>query len=277
MKTLTRDPIENIKFLMSDTIDWKGTIGVGDFMMGLNTCHMISHLMNKPVKMNVHWNHDSKYLFHCEDPETIVERMEWIHSRYHRQHDVEVTHVFNSEDKDVFQYRWRGFDRFDRKRGTAIAGINSWAFRPDLFTEIDDNKVVIWKPFKNATPAPSWKKSFTEQDWSLIHGWYLTEKHKYNVVELDYRTPVREAFYHLSNCKFFVCYDGMWHYIARNFLKPGVVVGNNGIIKYHNPQCILYEKPDEYKSLFKHRDVLEQKLEEQCKPYREKVLKLIEQ
>ena len=277
MMERVRDPIDNVQYDLSDTIDWKGTIGVGDFQMGLNACHMTAHLLGRPVTMNVHWAHDEDYLFHCEDPETIIERFDYLHSRYHRQEEVIVNHIFNSDDKDVFKYRWRGLDRVGRPRGTPIVGLNSWSFRPDTYRPVDNNKVVIWRPFANATPAPRWKKTFTEHDWYKIVEWYLKSKHKYNVVELDYRTTVREAFYHLSECRFFVCYDGMWHYVARNFCKPGVAVGDSGIIRYHDPQCVQFLKPDNYEALFKHKSVLEETLDKQCKPYHNKILKLIEQ
>ena len=59
-----------------------------------------------------------------------------------------------------------------------------------------------------------------------------------NVVELTYRTPVREAMYEISTCRQVICYDGMWHYIAKNFARPMAVVSNEGVTKYHTPHAI---------------------------------------
>lgn len=59
------------------------------------------------------------------------------------------------------------------------------------------------------------------------------------VTELTYRTPVSEAMYHISTCRQIVCYDGMWHYMARNYHKPTVVVSPEGISKYHTPNAIV--------------------------------------
>lgn len=273
-RIITPDPLRpdsNVKYEICNYIEWKGTIGVGDSMMGLNTCHMISHLLQTPVHMDVHWYHDKNYLFHCEDPETIVERFEFIQTCYKNSENVIVNHIFNSKDDDLHEQRFRGFQRIDKKRGAVFSGLNSWIFREDLFVPPKENKVVIWKPFKNATPARLWKRSFREKDWRKVENHYLRQKHGYDVVELSYRTPIREAFYHISTCKFVVCYDGMWHYITRNFMKPAVVFGNNGVIKNHNPNAVLFETPTNYEQLFRNKRRLERKLERTAGDYAKKM------
>ena len=45
--------------------------------------------------------------------------------------------------------------------------------------------------------------------------------------------------YHISTCRQVVSYDGMWHYIARNFSKPTVIVSPEAISKYHTPNAIV--------------------------------------
>src|SRR5210317_346182 len=141
------DPDNGVQYEVSNYIEWKGTIGVGDLMMGLNVCHMASHLLNTPVHMDMHWFHDENYLFHCEDPETIVERFDFLHKRYRNNENVIVKHIFDSQDEDLKKYRWRGFQRTDKPRGKVFSGLNSWVFREDLFVPAIENKVVIWKPF----------------------------------------------------------------------------------------------------------------------------------
>jgi len=265
------DPFNKLYWEVSNWIEWKGTIGVGDSMMGLNSCHMISYMLDKPVHMDVHWYHDEDYLFHCEDPETIVERFDYIHSLYKENDRVIVNHIFNSNDRDLYKARWRGFNRTDKERGSPPLHINSWIFREDLIRyPYKENKIVIWKPFRNATPAPDWKRSFAEHHWTKILDWYLEEKHGFDITEIDYRTPVREAIYHIKTCRAVVGYEGMWHYIARNLLKPSVFLGDSTINICHDPQAIALHRPDgSLEKLFKEKttflETIDNKLNEYVK------------
>lgn len=274
-RIVARDPFNKIEYEISDFIQWKGNIGAGDLMMGLNACHMIAHMLKSPVYMDVHWPHGEDYLFHFEDPETIIERFDYLHSCFYKNETVIVNHIFNSDDEDIVEFRWRGFQRIRKPRGAPFNGINNWVFRDELFRPEIENKVVIWKPFNNATPSQRWKLSFGRKDWYKIENHYLKKKHGYDVFELDYRTPIREVVYHISTCKFVVCYEGMWGYVARNFMKPAVVFGNNSIVKVHNPQAIIFAKPIGYEKLFKDKDNLERKLEQKAREYRKKVRRVL--
>ena len=76
----------------------------------------------------------------------------------------------------------------------------------------------------------------TNSDWDDIiklltwEGWIL--------VELTYRTPIRDAFKQISEADFIFSYDGMWHYIARNFGKPMFIPSWEGITYYNTPQAV---------------------------------------
>jgi hypothetical protein len=275
MRAFKTDPIDQRNWEVSDHLEWKGTIGQGDSMMGLNVAHMMASLLKTTVKMDVHWYHSKDYLFHPEDPETIVQRFDYIKSMYYKNETVEINHIYNSTETDIKNIRFRGFIEDKKTRGSVINGLNSWIFRPDLFTPPERDKIVIWKPFNNATPAPSWKLSFGESDWSKIEKHYLKKKHRYNIVELSYRTPIREAFYHIRTCNYVVCYDGMWHYITRNFMKPSFVIGNQSVIKAHNPHAITMRKPDGYEKIFRNHDKMISHLETKCNTYRDKMFRYL--
>ena len=81
----------------------------------------------------------------------------------------------------------------------------------------------------------------------------------FNVVELTYRTPVSEAFYEISTCRLVLCYDGMWHYIARNFSIPMIVISKDGVTKYHTPHAITASglKEDNYNIWWYLKDIAE--------------------
>ena len=243
-----------------ELVTWRGTPGVGDFMWALNSVH--NHCYNNNIKatLEFHWEHDEDYLHHFEDPETIIERLEYIHNFYHRKDDVTVKHVFGEKTR---YSDWKFSDDFVKMDDgrTRIAAINrgeknrfwfqsgtytdemggttprpNWIFRQDAFMETDQKKVVVWTPTFNAEVPRTWKRILTKEQWDdIIRS--LVGAGLY-VVELSYRTPVREAMYHIATCRQIVCYDGMWHYIARNFCKPMIVVSPEKITKYHTPNAV---------------------------------------
>ena len=248
-------------------VTWRGTPGVGDFMMALNVCHSHAFSTKQQIELTMHWEHNENHLHHFEDPETIIERMEYIHNFYHRKDDVIVKHEFCSQDPRYTDWKWKDdirvkgsvaeilhpkelgaelFEQYKQKKrfwfsdgayeDTVHSPPNRWLFREDAFQETDRKKVVVWTPTFNAEQPRWWKRKLTPHDWDVII--HKLRRQGMNVIEIDYRTPVREAMYHIANCRLVVCYDGMWHYIAFNFARPMVVVSKEGITKYHTPQCV---------------------------------------
>lgn len=244
-----------------ELITWRGTPGVGDFMWALNSAHNYCYKNNKKVNLEFQWEHSEDHLHHFEDPETIIERLEYIHNFYHRQDDVHVTHVFNATGRyGDWKYSddlilnnegrlrqvakntgkknrfWFQSGAYDDEPGSKIPE-SDWIFRDNAFPETYiRNKVVIWRPLFNAEVPRTWKNFLTVEQWDDIIA--LMRQAGLHVTELTYRTPVSEVMYHISTCRQIVCYDGMWHYIARNYMKPMVVISSEGITKYHTPHCL---------------------------------------
>ena len=217
-------------------LNWGTTPGMGDVMMGLNCAHRWSEeKKGKPIHLNLHWFHDDKHLHHFEEEETIIERTDYINQLY-LEANVTVNHIFNSDRKQLtlpeYRYDWLNVRR-DRD-------VNNWVFRPNTFLPVDEDKVVLWRPIFNAEIPRYWKRTITNSEWDFII--YNLKNMGYNVVELCYRTPIREATYHINTCNFIVCYDGMWHYIAQNFFKPMIVASHDAITRYHTRQAVPYAK-----------------------------------
>ena len=249
-----------------EIISWRGTPGVGDFMWALNCAHNHAYETGTKVELEFHWEHDESHNHHFEDPETIIERCDYLHSFYNRQDDVTIKHVYEAYSRyrdwkfgdDIVEEAdgskriaaiqrknkarfWFQNGRYDDKEGSDIP-CNDWGFRQDAFRNIDKRKVVIWRPTFNAETPRTWKKELTNDEWDVIIR-QLSAAGLY-VVELTYRTPVREALYHISTCRQIVCYDGMWHYIARNLYRPMLIISREGITKYHTPHALTttYDK-----------------------------------
>jgi len=244
-----------------ELITWRGTPGVGDFMWALNSAHKYAYVNKIKVNLEFQWEHDEDYLHHFEEEETIIERLNYIHNFYHRKDDVQVTHVFNAKGRysdwkysddlitneegrlrqvakrNVRKNRfWFQSGKFSDEPG-GDAPETDWIFREDAFTETYiRNKVVIWRPIFNSEVPRTWKNFLTVEQWDDIIS--MLRRAGLDITELTYRTPVSEVMYHISTCRQVICYDGMWHYIARNYMKPMVVISNEGITNYHTPHCL---------------------------------------
>lgn len=228
-------------------VSWRGTLGVGDFMMALNCRHRHAFDKNVHVNLEMHWDHAEDHYHHFEEEETIIERMSYIHNFYQHQDQVTVSHVFNSRGKYYYDpkivKRIKNKNRFtfsdnhwNDKPGNRIPR-NGWLFREEITNrEPDLKKIVIWRATFNAELASPWKRKLTNNGWDGI----ITKLRRagLHVVELSYRTPVSEAMYHISTCRQVICYDGMWHYIAKNCAKPTTVISNEGITKYHTNHAV---------------------------------------
>ena len=228
-------------------------------MWALNCAHNHAYTENTKVTLEFHWEHDEDHLHHFEDPETIIERLEYIHNFYHRKDDVTVVHVLGEHTRysdwkysdDVTREKdgslrvmainrkksrfWFESEKYTDEVGSDIP-VSDWIFRKDAFREIDKRKVVIWRPLFNAETPKTWKRQLPNDRWDdIINQLVAAGLH---VTELTYRTPISEALYHISTCRMVLCYDGMWHYIARNLYRPTIVISTEGITKYHTPHCI---------------------------------------
>ncbi len=203
----------------------------------------------------MHWDHDVDYLHHFEEEETIVDRMQYIHKFYLHRDQVTISHEFNHRgdfyyEKELLEIKDKNRYEFENHfyHNDAKPPPNLWAFDLDLTsnkkyidlklvkTKYINNKVVIWRPLHNAEIARSWKRKLTNSDWDVI----ITKLRQagLHVVELTYRTPIREAMFHLQTCRLSLSYDGMWHYVARNLCIPMSIVSSSPITKYHTPNSV---------------------------------------
>lgn len=253
----------------SELVTWRGTPGVGDFMWALNSCHRYAADHNvRKVNLELHWEHGEDYLHHFEDPETIIERCNYIHNFYHQQDRVEIHHIFNADGR----YRdWKyaddvvnedGVNRvkavnahgqknrfwfqsgfYNDDRGSPAPN-NDWIFRQDAFQEYNPKRIVYWRPTWNAEKPRTWKRLFDNNDWEqlIIH----FKAMGFEMHELSYRTPASEAMYLISTARMVICYDGIWHYVAKNFARPLAVISGEGVTKYHTPNALRLNPETHY-------------------------------
>jgi len=279
-----RDPYSKHEWtLRGNDILVRGTPGAGDFMFSMSTAFYVANLLDIKIHLIFHWDHDILYEYHFEDPESIFEKIEYVHSMCYKPHLVTYEHRFD-HDLDFGLQLFSNLHRRNWKEDDLIVpkGLNSWKFNDDLMgIPTVDNKVTVWRPKFNAEPAASWKRSYSDEDWELAieslkgQGW--------SVVDLCYRTPIRDVLYHMQTARFTMGYDGMWHYFARMLYKPTACVGDSKIVNVHDPQAYPLMSPKKDKnrsftmqSLVDHLDKSIPKLDLNISKYKRQVDHIIE-
>lgn len=258
---------------MNPTLQVKTTPGVGDYMYALNKSFMLSRALNISFHVEFYWDHDEQHLHHFEDPETIVERFNYTLPFYRDAHKLSFSHHFNSSKKHPELERKRLIPNSDLRSLGANSmskvehGTAQWAFN-HCPLEQQENKIVIWRPLFNAEIPREWKRAVTNEMWDQAID--FLQSIGYNIVELTYRSPIREAHYHIATCKFVICYDGMWHYFAKNYYKPMIVASRSAITKLHTPHALSLHEIDTQHGRAAHRHFNKQlkKLHVPSKQYR---------
>lgn len=222
-------------------VEWATGIGYGDFVTGLGYAHTSSLKYQIPVNLNFHWFHSKDYLYDKKDPETIVERCNYVQSVLRPLSTVSVTHTYNSN----FTYRFiNQLDEFNPMHGLWYSTLKGEESR----------SVVLWttkhnKEFPGVSKDPAYKM------WDKIVE--RLELYNYNVKEVTYRTPIKEKIELIRTCAFGIGYDGLAHQLFKFMWKPLIVFCqrtwlNNILV----PQAILEKDPQRFlnKSLNQYLD-----------------------
>ena len=216
-----------------DTIRWKTTVGIGDTMYGMNIAYMRAFVNQKPTTFELHFFHNKNFRYHYEDPETVYERFEYVRKKYMWPDLVKVVPVLDSNDTGLYKQFYQGVTRY---RDSEL--YRYWSFDPTHFRKPINRKIVLWRPTNNLVQQiQNDKHILLDHEWQRLidrlidFGW--------DIVEIDYRTPIREAFYHISTCECCLSYEGMWHYVSKNLFKPHIVLSQSKISRWHTPAAVI--------------------------------------
>lgn len=222
-----------------DNIRWKTTVGIGDSMYGLNIAYMRAFINQKPTDLQIHYHFPKDYYYHYEDPESVDARVQYVHDRMMWKDMVNVEHVFESTDLKLYTQKYQGVTRHKESELYRY-----WSFEQTLDTTPIPNKICLWRPSGNLKQQLSgYKLPMLDHEWQRLMD--RLADFGYDVAEIDYRTPISEAFYHIRTCEACISYEGMWHYVAKNFFKPHIVFGETSITPWHTPAA-LYIKGSEF-------------------------------
>lgn len=218
-----------------DNIRWKTTVGIGDSMYGMNIAHMRAFVNQKPTKLQIHYHFPQDHYYHYEDPESVDERVKYVNQYYMWSDIVHIEHVFDSPDFKVYKNKYFGVTR---KNNSEL--YRYWAFDPSIDTTAISNKITLWRPtFNLAQQLSGYKLPMLDKEWQRLID--RLKDFGYDICEIDYRTPIREAMYHIRTAECCLSYEGMWHYIAKNFFKPHIVFSDSSITRWHTPAALWVE------------------------------------
>jgi hypothetical protein len=199
-------------------IHWRCGFGYGDFVTGLGYAHTSSLKYKTPTHITFHWNHSEDYKESIEDPETIIDRMQYVYSTMRKLDNVEVSYKVNSN----FPYRFvNNLDEFNPLHGLWYTNLDT----------TNTNMVVLWRSKYN-TYFPGEKKDPAHDRWDSVIS-YL-QHNGYTVKEVTYRTPICEVLDCIRQCRFGIGYDGMVHQLFKYMWKPLIVM-----CKRHNLNRLL--------------------------------------
>lgn len=204
-------------------------------MYGLNIAYMRSFVNQKPTTLEIHFYHPKEYYYHYEDPESVVERFNYIQQRYMWKDIVNIKCVYNSTDTALYKKFYQGIHR---RRDSEL--YRYWALDPTIQTPSTSNKIVLWRPtFNLRQQIDNSKHILNDDEWQRLID--RLSDFGYDIVEIDYRTPISEALYHIRTCECCLSYEGMWHYITKNLFKPHIVLSNSSITRWHTPAAVKIE------------------------------------
>lgn len=223
---------------MTFEIQWRSNEGYGDFVGGMGYAHSSVIKYQRPVKINFHWPNSINSYFSNLDKETITERFNHILSYMRPVDGLTITHTYNS----IPNYRFiNQLEEFNFLHGL-------WYSNHELKTI--PNLVVHWSSRHNVN-FPGYHKDPAYDIWDKILD--RIKDQGFNVVEVTYRTPIKETMELIANCRFGIGYEGMIHQLFKFMWKPLIVTSQREkLAKLLAPQACVITDP---KKLL-HHDIL---------------------
>lgn len=190
---------------MKKTVEWEGTYGYGDIVGAITNAIRY----NKDLVIN--WHKDQKYFpptqrYDENDPETIMERFNFIVSQYHGT--VNIKH----QVKEKREYRFLARADEFKWYGTIAPTVKQ--------PEVTDT-IVVWHPLNNKDKlcldwGTQYKDTLTSQEWQTLFNLLEDE----TVVQVSYRDPIEHVFESIRKAKLCIGYEGIGQVIAKNYWKP---------------------------------------------------------
>lgn len=184
-------------------IEWKGGIGYGDFVTGLGYAHNCAVKYDTDIELVIHWPHEKNYYHHPLDPESQLDRCIYIYDLFLKK--VKLRHIFNSTPWFRFL---NNFHEFNPVHGM---------FDLSLTTK-KENYVLVWDSQKNSSVVGRHKDPLNKKEWNLVKE--TIQDYNYDVVEVNYRMPIKEVISLMASCSGGIGYNGCIQQIFKLIHKP---------------------------------------------------------
>lgn len=201
-------------------IQWKGKIGYGDIVSPVCYAHNLSFKLKTEVNLTFRWQNGSSHKIHRTDPETLWERADYIAAMCEeRDTVVNIEHRFHDPlNINHTNYDWTivGKDVYH----------NYW--RPKVFNQLESKTIVVNSTDGNTTSLKTYGKPWKDpiaRQWGRVVD---TLSKQYNVVVVDYRTPINELVALLQTAKGFVGYHGTAAWVAKFTHTPSILFADGG-------------------------------------------------
>jgi hypothetical protein len=214
---------------MTFHIQWRANEGIGDFVSGICYAHSSVLKYQKPVRATFHWPNRKDFLFAPDDTESIYDRFECVLNHLKSVDGLTVDHVFESQPK--FRYI-NLLDEFNPMHGL-------WYTKQP--TIIESGLVVLWTSRHN-TKFVGYQKDPAHDMWDEIVK--RLEMRGYNIVEVTYRTPIKEMIDLIHRCEFGLGYQGLAMHLYKFMWKPLIVIsGRAKWCRFLVPQAYTLDDP----------------------------------
>lgn len=202
-------------------IQWKGKIGYGDIVSPICYAHNLSNKLQVPVNLTFRWDKGFEHKIHPRDPETLWERAAFIEKQcYKGNTNVTVFHrFFNPLNINHSNYDW------------SIVGkdsLHNYWF-PRRANRSSSNVVVVNSTEENVVSLKEYGRAW--KDPAAPYWGQIVERLKSNgfdVVTVDYRTPVAELIKVLETARGFVGYHGTAAWPAKFMHVPSLLFADGG-------------------------------------------------
>jgi hypothetical protein len=202
-------------------IQWKGKVGYGDIVSPICYAHNLSYKLGERVDLTFRWDSDCTKKIHPSDPETLWERASYLFSKCTKDRtNVNLIHKFNKPlSINHTNYDWDiiGGDRFH----------NYWV--PVKENKNESNVIVVNSTDNNVMSLSQYGKSWKDP---IADNWlYLVVSLKeqgFEVVTVDYRTPIDYLYNTLLTAKGFIGYHGTAAWVARMTHTPSILFSQGG-------------------------------------------------
>ena len=204
-------------------LKWYAAIGYGDILLPISYAHNLARTLEDDVNIEFLYKESVDYKYNENSKEFLWEQAEYLNSICDKSEmsNVYLTHRF----KDTSKIRWSGYDQ---------SLLRTAKFHDQWYLgQINPNKkkkVVIGSTAMNKVPLSvyqngnkMWKSS---QDWGMLETSLHSISHVYDIVHIDYTTPLSEAIIHLNEAELFIGYHGGMSWLARFCATPSIVLSN---------------------------------------------------